>query len=40
MPCLVIFLLVMSGGDTVGVRGHLVEFRSSLVRILGHDSSL
>lgn len=31
MSRLVIFLVVMRGGDTMSVCGHLVEFRSSLV---------
>ncbi len=39
VPRLMIFLAVMNGGSAVGVRGHFVEFRSSLVRIF-HDSSL
>ena len=31
MPRQVIFLLVMRSGHTVGVCGHLVKFRGSLV---------
>ena len=40
VPRLVIFLLVMRCGDPMRVRGHLVEFRSSLMRIFRHNSSL
>jgi hypothetical protein len=35
----VILLAVMHGGGAVRVRGQLVEFRSSYMRIVGHDGS-
>src|SRR5580704_1435636 len=35
----VILLVVMRGSGTVGMRGHFVEFGSSLMRIVVHDGS-
>jgi hypothetical protein len=35
----VILLAVLRGGGTVRVRGHFVEFGSSIMRIVVHDSS-
>jgi hypothetical protein len=39
IACEVILFAVVYRGGTVRMRGHFVEFGSSLMRIVGHDGS-